>query len=213
MRKEADEPERRTAATKRRYNRIAPLYDAMESFAERSFAPWRARLVGQAAGVTLEVGVGTGKNFAYYPPGVTVAGIDIADAMLARARRRAAAMGFAVDLQEGDVQHLVFDDDAFDTAVATFVFCSVPDPLAGLRELRRVVRPAGRILLLEHVRIDRPVIGRLMDLLNPLVVRLMGPNINRRTVANIAAAGLAITALDHLGPMGMVKMIAAAPDK
>jgi ubiquinone/menaquinone biosynthesis C-methylase UbiE len=91
--------------------------------------------------------------------------------------------------------------------VATFVFCSVPDPVRGLQELRRVVRPDGLVLLLEHVRIDRPVIGRLMDLLNPIVVRLMGANINRRTVENVRQAGLTIERVENLTANGLVKLI------
>jgi ubiquinone/menaquinone biosynthesis C-methylase UbiE len=97
--------------------------------------------------------------------------------------------------------------------VATFVFCSVPDPVRGLRELNRVVRPGGQILLLEHVRIDGPVIGRLMDWLNPLMVRIWGASLNRPTVQNVQRAGLDITTLEHLGPMEMVKLMIARPDK
>lgn len=202
-----------TAQAKARYNRIAPFYDKIESLSERRFKPWREKLWGYAYGTILEVGVGTGKNFPYYPPNVTVTGIDLADQMLARARGRAQQLGTPVELREGDVQTLDFPDNSFDTAAATFVFCSVPDPVRGLRELNRVVKPGGQVLLLEHVRLDRPVIGRVMDWLNPFVVRLWGANINRRTVENVQHAGLEITMIEHLGPMGMVKLIVARPDK
>lgn len=202
-----------TAETKARYNRIAPFYDLMESLSEGRFKPWREKLWEYARENVLEVGVGTGKNFLYYPPNVTVTGIDLADQMLARARERAHQLGTAVELKEGDVQALNFPDNSFDTAAATFVFCSVPDPVRGLHELNRVVKPEGQILLLDHVRLDHPIIGRVMDWLNPLTVRLWGANINRRTVENVQRAGLEITSIEHLGPMGMVKLMVARPDK
>ena len=202
-----------TAQTKTRYNRAAPYYDLMEIISERTFSSWRRELLAFAKGKVLEVGVGTGKNFPYYPDGVDVTGLDIADKMLFQAQLRADKLGFPVHLMEGDVQSLPFPENSFDTAVATFVFCSVPNPVLGLKELGRVVRSSGEILLLEHVRIDRPVIGLLMDLLNPAFVHLLGPNINRRTVENVEKAGLLIQSIEHLGPMQMVKMILAHPGK
>ena len=107
------------------------------------------------------------------------------------------------------VQYLELPLGIFDTVVATFVFCSVPDPIQGLREIGRVVRPAGQILLLEHVRIDRPVIGTLMDTIAPLIVRLNGANINRRTIENVRIAGLHIDRVENLDDMGMFKLIFA----
>jgi len=129
--------------------------------------------------------------------------------MLERARRRAQELDTEIDLCLMDAQRLAFPDGAFDAIVATFVFCSVPDPVLGLRELGRVVRPGGRVILLEHVRVNKPVIGRLMDLLDPLVVRLMGPHINRRTVENVKKAGLEIERVEELIPGGLFKLIVA----
>lgn len=96
------------------------------------------------------------------------------------------------DLYLGDVQPLEFPSASFDSIVATFVFCSVLDPIKGLLEIQRVIRPGGQILLLEPVRIDLPVIGALMDALTPLVVRINGAHINRKTVENVRIAGLRI---------------------
>lgn len=131
--------------------------------------------------------------------------------MLEIAIQRVSQLNRKDDLRLGDVQALEFASSTFDTVVATFLFCSVPDPVLGLREVARVVRPGGQVLLLEHVRIDRPVIGELMDILAPLVVRLEGANINRRTVKNVQAAGLHIERVENLDCMGMFKLIVARP--
>ncbi len=199
-----------TSVTRARYQRISPFYDLMEGLAERRYHPWRARLWSLVRGPrVLEAGVGTGKNMPFYPLGMQITAFDLTPGMLARARKRATAINLEIDLRLGDVQALDFPDSSFDTALATFIFCSVPDPVLGLRELARVVKPGGRILLLEHMRSPNERIGRLMDLLNPLVVRMMGANINRRTVENVLKAGLKLDAVENLGMGGVFKMIVA----
>lgn len=206
-------PSKSTAQTKARYNRIAPIYDLMEAVVERSaFRRWRERLWSGVEGEqVLEVGVGTGKNLSHYPAGSRVTAVDLSERMLERAHQRLRRSDVGADLALMDAQRLGFPDAAFDAAVSTFVFCSVPDAVLGLRELGRVVRPGGRITLLEHVRVNEPVIGPLMDLLDPIVVRLMGPHINRQTVENVRKAELEIERMEELAPGGLVKLIVAQP--
>ncbi len=200
---------RSTAATRARYDRIAPLYDLMQRMNERRFAPHRTTLWRRVQGPrVLEVGVGTGMNIPLYPEGVRVTAIDLSPRMLARARRRA-PVDASVELLEADVQRLPFPDGSFDTVVATFVFCSVPDPMLGLRELRRVLVPGGQLLLMEHVLSTRPVLRRLMQLMNPLVGPIMGANIDRETVENVRRAGFVGLQVKDLGPLDIVKGIDA----
>lgn len=202
-----------TADTRSRYDRIAAVYDLLELPIERLFyARWRKRLWADVEGPELlEVGVGTGKNMPYYPDGAHVTAIDLSERMLSLAHRRAKRLGLSVDLRQMDAQALAFPPDSFDTVVATFVFCSVPDPIMGLRELARVCQPDGEIRLLEHMRARNETLGRLMDLVNPVVVRAMGPNINRRTVDNVRKAGLQVDRVQDLSIQGVFKLIFARP--
>ncbi|MFP5579285.1 MAG: class I SAM-dependent methyltransferase, partial [Acidimicrobiia bacterium] len=139
------------------------------------------------------------RNIDLYPPEVGLTGIDIAPRMLTRAERRARRLGRPVGLEVADVEDLPFPEASFDTVTATCVFCSVPDPVAGLREVARVTRPEGQVLLLEHVRPRNRLLGLVFDRLSPLVQRLVGPAINRHTEANVRAAGLVIVDVERRG--------------
>ncbi len=176
------------------------------------FARWRTRLRDHITGSrVLEVGVGTGKNFPYYTQGVEIDAIDFSPRMLAKARKRVLKLNVSVKLHEMDVQDLNFPNDTFDTVFATFVFCSVPDPAAGLQELHRVCKPDGRLILLEHMRPENRLTGILFDILNPLVVRLVGANINRPTMDNIRQSGWRVLEEEHLSS-DVVRWIEAIPE-
>jgi ubiquinone/menaquinone biosynthesis C-methylase UbiE len=196
--------------TQRRYNRIAPLYDLMEGFSEKFYySKWRKLLWSKVEGTRIiEVGVGTGKNFPFYPNDGAITAIDLSEKMLKRAQNRASRQNIPVHLYQMDVQNLQFEDNYFDTVVSTFVFCSVPDPIAGLNEVKRVCKIGGKIMLLEHVLSANRIIGWAMNLFNPLVVRIMGANINRRTVENVSKSGLIIEQVTDLS-MGIFKLIEA----
>jgi len=201
---------RDTEAARKRYNRIAPVYDLMESLIERSrYSGWRQLLWSKVEGqIILEVGVGTGKNFPFYPSGTDITAIDFSEKMLDRAREKAKKQDIEIALQQMDVQNLSFEDDTFDTIVSTFVFCSVPDPIKGLKEIKRVCKPNGKVLLLEHVLSANRFLAFIMNMVNPLVVRTMGPHINRKTVGNVSISGLKVEKVTDLAA-GIFKLIEA----
>lgn len=204
-----------TESTKVTYARIAPVYDILEILPERRYKSWRAgfwqEIEGKLppGGQMLEVGVGTGKNMPYWPRNIDINAVDLTPGMLRKARARAEDLQLEIDLKLGDAQALDYGDNTFDVAVATFVFCSVPNPVLGLGELMRVVKPGGWMFLMEHVRSQNNLLGTLMDLINPIVVRMMGANINRDTVANVRKAGFELSRVEDLGLGGIFKMIVA----
>lgn len=196
-----------TEIIRKRYNRTARFYDWMDKMIPDAV---RQRALSQATGKVLEVGVGTGKNLPYYREGCEVTGIDFSPGMLAKAREKSHLARVPVTLVEMDAQHMTFPDGAFDTVVATCVFCSVPDPIQGLLEVRRVCKPNGKIVLVEHVRSENSLLGWLMDVLNPVSLHLVGSNINRRTVENVRTAGMDIRQVEDLTGK-IVKLIVASP--
>lgn len=202
--------DRATRTARKTYNRISPVYDFMEGLVERSrYSIWREILWSKVEGTKiLEVGVGTGKNFPYYPADVEITAIDFSDKMLSRAREKAKKQRVKVNLQQMDVQNMSFEDSTFDTVIGSFVFCSVPDPAIGLKEVRRVCKTGGKVVLLEHVLSTNRLLGWLMNLVNPMVVTIMGPNINRRTVESIGRSGLVVDKVTDLAA-GIFKLIEA----
>lgn len=197
---------------RRRYDRLAPWFDSLEGFLEGLiFRRLRKKLWAQVQGQhILEVGVGTGKNFKLYPTDseTNITAIDFSPKMLQQAERKRARKQLAVDLSLMDVQSLCYADNSFDTVVASFVFCSVPKPRKGLKELYRVLKPGGQLLLLEHVLSSNKFMAAVMNLINPLVVKLVGANINRETVKNVQACPFKNIYIDPASS-DMIKLIRA----
>jgi phosphatidylethanolamine/phosphatidyl-N-methylethanolamine N-methyltransferase len=183
----------------KRYDRLAPYFDLIEAPMEGFFfRPWRKNLWSKVEGHhILEVGVGTGKNFDFYPKDARVTAIDFSPQMLKQAENNKARKDIKVDLALMDVQSLCYADNSFDTVIGSFVFCSVPMPVKGLKELHRVCKPGGKVILLEHVISAKPVVAKLMERLNPVVLKLFGANINRDTVRNVKFGGFSSVRLDE----------------
>jgi ubiquinone/menaquinone biosynthesis C-methylase UbiE len=179
-----------TEKIKKRYNRASIIYDIFESPMEMmALKKWRVDLMKDIKGKVLEIGVGTGKNIPYYPDDMDITAIDFCEKMLNKAKLKAEALNKKVKFYNMDAELMEFHDNTFDTVFTTCVFCSVPDPVQGLKEIKRVCKPGGKIIMIEHVRSEKKVLGLIMDLFNPLVVNSYGANINRRTVNNIEKAG------------------------
>jgi ubiquinone/menaquinone biosynthesis C-methylase UbiE len=176
-----------------RYQRIAPFYDLLDLPFERGrYRAIRPLLFEGLSGVILDAGVGTGRNFSFYPRASRIVGVDISPAMLARAARRLPVAGAAVQLRQMDITRLDFPDRHFDAAIATFLFCVLPDALQvpALKEIGRVVKPGGPIRLLEYTRPRRALRNTMTKIWEPWVGWAYGASFDRRTQEHIPEAGL-----------------------
>jgi SAM-dependent methyltransferase len=160
----------------------------------------RRRLLAQARGDVLELGAGSGLNLPLYPPrGIERLVVTEPEPNMAnRLERRAASLSRAVEVVRAPVESLPFDDDSFDTVVATLVLCTVGDPERSIAEIRRVLRPDGAFLFVEHVRSDDHRLARWQDRLHrPWLLFADGCNCNRRTVEALRAGGFDVSDLEH----------------
>jgi ubiquinone/menaquinone biosynthesis C-methylase UbiE len=185
MRKSVSEE---TERLKRVWEKEAPTYDRRMGFFERVlFGDGREWVCSRASAKVLEVAVGTGRNFPFYPEGVRLTGIDLSPAMLEIARKRAHELGVDADLREADAQQLPFPDASFDTVVCTLSLCNIPDDRRAIAEMKRVLRPGGRLLLLDHVRASSKAWLAAQRVLEPLWWRFSCEHLLRRPLEHVLA--------------------------
>ena len=200
------------ARQKRVWDKSAPSYDKQISFFEKIwFGGAREWLGGRAQGQVLEVAIGTGRNLPHYPTDVTITAIELSPAMLAIARQRAADLGRAVDFREGDAEHLPFDDASFDTVVCAFSLCTIPSPAAALAEMRRVLRPGGRLLLVDHIGSAWPPIYALQWLVERPTIHSAGEHFTRRQLPLVKAAGFQVVESERLKAGSIERIHAVKP--
>jgi len=196
-----------------RYERIAAFYDFLDlPFEYGRYRKIRPLLFEGLSGRLLDAGVGTGRNFPFYLPTAAVIGIDLSPAMLARAERRRGSAAAPVELVQMDVTRLDYPDRYFDAAVATFLFCTLPDELQvpALKELGRVVKPGGLIRLLEYTRPSGAIRRAITKIWEPWVYWAYGAGFDRRTEEHVPEAGLQL--IDSRFVAGdLIKIITACP--
>jgi ubiquinone/menaquinone biosynthesis C-methylase UbiE len=188
-----------TKDAKRLWNRNSSFYDFvtfMDNMGKN--ARVKREMFSRAKGKVLEVGIGTGHNLRYYPREGDFTGIDISEKMLEKAEKRVQKYPKPVKLEVMDAQNMMFPDETFDTVVTTCVFCSIPDPVKGLSEIKRVLKPGGRLFMYEHVLSRNRLLAFLVNMMNPIVSWVLGPNINRDTVANVKKAGLSVVMEENI---------------
>jgi len=181
---------------------FATFWDWMSSHESKPVKKIRASIVSQASGRVLEIGSGTGASFQYYIPEAHVVATEPDAEMLKRAARHIDERGITnVELHRAPAEAVPFEAASFDTVVSCLVFCHVDDASAALSEIRRVLKPGGSFLFMEHVRSENGLWGWLQDRVNPVWRRLLGAgcNCNRRTQKAIEAAGLTIESITREG--------------
>jgi ubiquinone/menaquinone biosynthesis C-methylase UbiE len=178
-------------STKRKWDFSSSFYDLLAYGPERRWAPDKRELFANMHGKVLFVAVGTGHDIPFFPPGRDIVGIDISPRMLAKAKSRAANYAGTLDLRVMDIHALEFLDHSFDQVVTSCTFCSVPNPVAGLTALRRVLKTGGMLYMFEHTGSNVFPFNLMLDVMTPLW-KPIGPEMNRDTVANVEKAGFEI---------------------
>lgn len=194
--------------TREKWDKAAPTFDFMSGKgAETRWRPFKEALFSNMQGRVLFLALGTGLDIEAFPPGRSITAIDISPRMLEVAQPRIDAYDGDIDARVMDVHEMDFEDDSFDQVFTSCTFCSVPDPVAGLRALRRVLVPGGELFMFEHTGSRFYPFRPMMDLMT-LLTRRIGPDMNRRTVDNVRAAGYEVREVDNLF-LDVVKTIRA----
>ena len=197
-------------ANQKKWDFSASFYDLLAYGPERRWAAAKKALFAHMQGKILFVAVGTGQDIRFFPPGRDIVAIDISPRMLERARARAAGYDGRLELRLMDVHALEFPDHSFDQVVTSCTFCSVPDPVAGLNALRRVLKPGGMLYMFEHTGSHLFPFNLMLDIMTP-IWRPIGPEMNRDTVANVRKAGFAIQQVDNIYLDVVKTIVATAP--
>ena len=198
-------------ATQRKWDAASRSFDFISFGDHHRLGPHKRRLFAKMHGAILMVAAGTGNDFRFFPTAQSIVAIDISPKMLERAEKKAAQYQGKIELRQMDVCQLPLPDSSFDSVVTVCTFCSVPEPVVGLRELYRVLKPGGHILMFEHVRSRIGPLGILLDLMTPLS-RRVGPDLNRDTVGNVQKAGFRIRREENVY-LDIVKSIEGVKDQ
>jgi ubiquinone/menaquinone biosynthesis C-methylase UbiE len=198
-----------TARVREIQDKQAPGYDRQISFFERVlFGGGREWVCSRAEGEVLELAAGTLRNLPHYPEGVKLTAVELSPEMAAIGRKRAEELGREIDLRVGDVQALDFPDESFDTVTCTLGFCTIPDTTAAATEALRVLRPGGRLLMLEHVRSPVAPVRAIERLLDPLLVRFEADHLLRDPLDYLPSVGFEIDEV-HRSKWGIVERLRA----
>jgi ubiquinone/menaquinone biosynthesis C-methylase UbiE len=202
-------PPNETERVRKIQDKNAGGYDRQMNFFDRVlFSGGREWACSQADGEVLEIAVGTGRNLSFYPPGVKLTAIEFSPEMLAIARRRAEEVGREVDLREGDAQGLEFADESFDTVLITLALCTIPDDRKAVQEARRVLRPGGKLILLEHVRSPVLPVRAVQRVIEPLAIRFEADHLTREPLEHLEDEGFEIESVARL-KLGIVERVIA----
>jgi ubiquinone/menaquinone biosynthesis C-methylase UbiE len=201
--------DQRAQRLRRHWDKHARTYDKQMAFWERRlFGDGRHWVCAQASGEVLEVAIGTGRNLPFYPEGIRLTGVDFSPAMLELARRQADQLGRKVDLRLGDAQALDLADASFDTVVCTLSLCAIPDERRAVAEMRRMLRPGGRLLLLDHVAAAPRPARAIQWLLERATIPLGGEHLRRRPLRQVQVEGFQIERRER-SKLGIVERLVA----